>query len=614
MGNININTSSPIGHTTTDVTDGNPKNWISQIRVGTTDYDIATHHGITFKDGSVDTTGVVWNGLTDIEVIIPSIADIVQTPIELAGTVTADNTISWISPHSEENKKPGNLVFITVNCTFDSKVCEAGDMAIWDGSDWYIVSGENQIAIFGDTGDADQNISIGQNTSVLSIEGKTLQLSVDYNQLNNDFEKGSNQNLSFTGTVGTKYIELTKGEDKTGITKEITISCLTGIKNDGIIKAPCDIISGIEFGSMGSDGVFPEANKNDQPITLETMGGALSLMYDSGNTTTGHFVQSLDMSGLKPVLAETKNNGDDAVEVMTGISSGNEMKSFITDISFVDDGGSDWDFEIPNILCATENISYVSGIGANKVVTSVAGASFTKSENGNNTTVSEIVCDLSEATEEEGDILSNISFGSTKNEDVVTATVSGNKLTFTRATVLSNVTPIKTYKNIIKATYNDISPTTTSVNTGTITPKTLKYKCTSDTETVYTPITKYLTVAPPSVMYNSYKISDISVSIPTNSVVTSLSDGEFPTYTPGSVTTKINKNENFLTIVEDDFFESSSEIFNAITDSNLALPGDYVLKVVDENVEGKNIIEVGDNSSITITGQINLENYVTGLK
>ena len=58
--NVNVHDGAAVG------------NWISQIHAGNATYDIATHHKITFKDGSTDTKGVTWNGLTDLEVIIPS--------------------------------------------------------------------------------------------------------------------------------------------------------------------------------------------------------------------------------------------------------------------------------------------------------------------------------------------------------------------------------------------------------------------------------------------------------------------------------------------------------------------------------------------------------------
>jgi hypothetical protein len=133
------------------------KNWISQIKAsdGVT-YDIATHHSIKFVDGNGgDVTE--WSGLTDLEVVIPSIQDIVQTPIEFAGTVDKSGNITWVNGHSKE--EAGSLVFITEDCTFAEKVCEAGDMAIYDGTTWRVISGENQVSIVGNNGEAKTTIN-----------------------------------------------------------------------------------------------------------------------------------------------------------------------------------------------------------------------------------------------------------------------------------------------------------------------------------------------------------------------------------------------------------------------------------------------------------------------
>ena len=122
-------------------------NWISQINAGGTTYDIATHHSIKFVEGGEETT---WNGLTDLTVVIPTIQDIVQTPIEFAGTVGADGVVVWNATHTD-GPKTGYLVFVTADCTFGDLACEAGDMAIYDGAKWNIVSGENQVKIVAGT-------------------------------------------------------------------------------------------------------------------------------------------------------------------------------------------------------------------------------------------------------------------------------------------------------------------------------------------------------------------------------------------------------------------------------------------------------------------------------
>ena len=191
-------------------------NWISQINAGGTVYDIATHHGITFKDGKGDTTGTTWNGLTDLEIVIPNITDIVQTPIEFAGTVGADGTVSWNDGH-KDGPQTGYLVFVTANCTFGGLVCEAGDMAIYDGEKWNIVSGENQVSIVGNNGAAKTTFAIGASKDVLTVEGKTLALTLDYADLNGHVKvsNGTSENVTGTTVVAEKYLKLSKADDKT---------------------------------------------------------------------------------------------------------------------------------------------------------------------------------------------------------------------------------------------------------------------------------------------------------------------------------------------------------------------------------------------------------------
>ena len=70
-----------INNTVSEHVNKTSENWISQINAGNVTYDIATHHSITFKDGKGDETGIEWNGLSDLEIVIPNITDMVQSPI-----------------------------------------------------------------------------------------------------------------------------------------------------------------------------------------------------------------------------------------------------------------------------------------------------------------------------------------------------------------------------------------------------------------------------------------------------------------------------------------------------------------------------------------------------
>ena len=208
----NISNKDLVGHESgvTEVS-----NWISQINAGGQTYDIATHHSVTFVDGQGGTP-TVWNGLTDIQVVIPSVADIVQTPIEFVGTVGKDGKVVDDKGSEITTFEKGNLVFITEGCTFADQVCEGGDMAIYNGSNWNVVSGENQIELIGTT---DENkritVAVGAAQDVLEVEGKKLSLTLNYSDINTHLVKGDVEDIAFTkASVDSTYIKLTKGEDK----------------------------------------------------------------------------------------------------------------------------------------------------------------------------------------------------------------------------------------------------------------------------------------------------------------------------------------------------------------------------------------------------------------
>lgn len=78
MAGTNISDKTDLTTHKGDYNGANSEYWISQIKSGDKVYDIATHHNITFKDGN-NGSSTVWNGLTDIEVVIPTIQDIVRS-------------------------------------------------------------------------------------------------------------------------------------------------------------------------------------------------------------------------------------------------------------------------------------------------------------------------------------------------------------------------------------------------------------------------------------------------------------------------------------------------------------------------------------------------------
>ena len=153
------------------------ENWIKQINLGgDVTYDIAVAHGLTFKTGNNTQT---WDGVSDVEVIIPTLDQLISDPIRFAGTVGSDGIAKKGGTAITPAK--GDLVFITADCTFNGQACEAGDMAVYDGTDWIIVSGENQVTIkYADPTNVSANkteVTLSATAkTVLDVEGKELVL------------------------------------------------------------------------------------------------------------------------------------------------------------------------------------------------------------------------------------------------------------------------------------------------------------------------------------------------------------------------------------------------------------------------------------------------------
>ena len=368
--NVNVHDGAAVG------------NWISQIHAGNATYDIATHHKITFKDGSADPTGVTWNGLTDLEVVIPSITDIVQSPIVFAGTVDADG-IHGNTSHKdvETDPKEGYLVFVTADCTFDGKVCEAGDMAIYDGSEWKVVTGENQVSIVGNNGEAKTTVMVGSAKDVLTVEGKTLSLVLDYAELDTHVSTtgGDKVNVVFGGdnaqapAVKSEYIKLayTAASDRE-IATQVSFENATALANGKVnfTEGKDTFVTGVSFGDFNA-GSLATYKKNGS-IDLTVAPGSLSDV-----TAGSDFVTSVS---LPAVSIEKANDGDtNVITAITGISAIAGKQSFLTDIHITGEGETA-NLTIGGYLApnAGKDATFVTGLADNKtsVITEITAGQF----------------------------------------------------------------------------------------------------------------------------------------------------------------------------------------------------------------------------------------------
>ena len=367
-----------INNTVSDHVNKTSENWISQINTGTVTYDIATHHSITFKDGKSDTTGIEWNGLSDLEIVIPSIADIVQTPIEFIGTVGADGKVMDGETEITTFEK-GNLVFITANCEFDGKVCEPGDMAIYNGpNDWKVVTGENQVEIVGNNGEAKTTIAIGDAKDVLTVEGKTLTISLDYAKIDKHVSVSKTNAKAVAVefgdvTVNAVNLKLNQGDaQKVELVNSVDIDNATALANGEVTLINADsLVSSVDFGTWNA-GTLASVTKNTEK-KLSVTGGSLSAGAGSDFVT--------DVT-LGDVTFEEAGEGDtNKIVMVTGITAASGSNQFVNGIHLTDASKNESaNLTIAGIVSPTNgiNTTFVEGLKdkSTKVLTSFTAGSF----------------------------------------------------------------------------------------------------------------------------------------------------------------------------------------------------------------------------------------------
>ena len=591
------------------VTNNQVTNWISQINAGGTVYDIATHHGITFKDGSTDTTGVIWNGLTDIEIVIPSITDIVQTPIEFIGTVNSDGKVMDGTKEIVTFEK-GNLVFIAANCTFNGKVCEAGDMAIYDGSEWKVVTGENQVSIVGNNGEAKTTIALGEAKDILTIEGKTLALSLDYKDLNDNhlsIERGQSTDITFdTMTVGSVGIKLNKDADvATTIGEEKSITYGTELANGTVnLTGATGLINGITWGKF-TQGTKTDYEKNSaQDLTVS--GGDLKL---SSAQPTGAFIDSVKLKDA--VKFETANTDEaGSIKMITTLTSSTGAQ-FLNDIHVTRDNESA-DFTIIGYITPEEgvNAKYVKGLkNSAKPIIGVKTAGSFSIAGG----VKDIVTGWGTESSTSGDVVSSVSVSAKNDTSVLkTAKVVNHVLSFDPVNVASDVTTTCTYKSLSKAAYT-YTPTTLQEGefetSGFTQGDNVDYTFGRGNETVYSHETKNWKLITPGldVTYGSYTFDDdgMKAAVPAQTFVTGITPGELPTLGDSTFSTTT------VTGTVGTALTTATLEFNALKENSINMPGAYSLSTVDADGD----ITVGKHGALAANkATVDLSSYLIGVE
>ena len=575
-------------------------NWISQIKAGDTTYDIATHHSIEFVEGGVSTT---WNGLTDLKVVIPTIEDIVQTPIEFAGTVKENEKVEWIAPHGKDDKpEVGNLVFITVDCTFGGKACEAGDMAIYDGKQWNVVSGENQVELKGTTDNDNRiTVAVGAAADVLSVEGKTLALTLDYAELNTHIKPGYGdvETVVIEGlSVASKTIGLSQGNDVTKtLGSDVTIKQASALASGVVtLENATNLVNSITKPTF-TQGTLPSFSHNIEK-TFNVAGGKLT------KKDGDDFVSSVAINAV--TFTDSKGGNISTIGALTGITvaSGQEFFNGFSTATSATAELTIKGFAVPSDGMSTK---FVKGLEDSK--SPVVGINAGEFKLGTNDT--KVAYGFS-AEAASGDVVSSVSVSVNNDTEVLnSATVKDHVLSFGTANVASGVSTTCSYKTLATTDYTWTAPSAVMgkfVTSGFTNVSDTYYKFDRAHETTYTTTSAQWGLHTPELTTSTgkYEIDHTAMktTIGAGEFIATASEGTLPVWTDMQFgTTTVTGSVGTALSFGGDITASK------LASNTIALPGAYTL------VEGEgNITVAAAGSTVSYTkATVDLEDYITGV-
>ena len=294
-------------------------NYIQQINAGDATYDIAVKRGITFYNGSSE---IVWDGKQPVEVVIPTLADIVANPVVLKGVINKAGDIP-------KDPQPGYLVYIgTTGKYFTPEVaCEAGDMAVYYDGKWNVIQGENQVSLEAST------LALGKTAqSAITVEGQTLTLAVDYSDVreNTKVRKNASTTIDVSGagvSVAAMNIALTQAEgSKDDISTAVSIDLPTALKSGAVTIDSVLEASNFTFTS----GSFPTISKNGAAVTASVSHNMSIGKANAEDGTNGDYLTSVvAIKGVSVVDAAVGDSG--AFGFVSGLAAVTG-KSFISGI------------------------------------------------------------------------------------------------------------------------------------------------------------------------------------------------------------------------------------------------------------------------------------------
>ena len=601
------------------------ENYIKRIAAGGQTYDIAVARGLTFNTGGSKQS---WDGTTAVEVKIPTLSDLVQDPIRFAGTVGSDG----IAKKNDVAITPakGDLVFITANCTFNKVACEAGDMAVYDGSAWSIVSGENQVYIKAGTDPASGATAVELSAtakSVLYVEGKELALKLPAELLKGvSVTKNADKKISFDegaiAAVDGKWITLnyTPAAKATAIGSNKTIALPTALAKgevkftgDTALVKPGDIANAW---TVGTDGKHQSAEVSVSVSGNVTLTKGEGADFVTGWTpTTDSFVKTAVKSATFKVVTSGEKNDNESIAINPFVASNptfsNDATLFGTSIVEAADGA---DFIIPGAVSVSGESSNPS---SNGVVVDVTLPTL-----GDDTLFTDTNYVAADAATGVIASIANPTVTVNNGDVVASATVSGHVLTFTTATVTATATQgTATYK---KAQYKKtVVSNTPGISYGSIqTAAGQGYKLNKRAVNA--------TFTPGAINYMGLQTTDVSAAdkasaytgltatkgaytaalsaagtIASGAVITSVTDAKVPVLGTVSATGSISGS------VETALTTSNVKVGEFASDSASINIGTWALGESDKEVSGG--IAVGKAGNAKVTGAITIVSgtYVT---
>lgn len=342
----------------TGFVDNKATNYIQQINAGNGTYDIAVKSGITFFNGSGDSTnGLKWDGTQPLNVVIPTLGDIVANPVVLKGVIEKPGDV----PQTPSN---GDLVYIgkTGKYFTPEVACEAGDMAVYYNSAWHVISGENQIQLAGTTDDSGNHSVVLSETAakVINVEGKDLSLSVNYKDILGKITAVGNNAKSIPlsngqTTISGKYLTLSSTTaDSKDITTSVSIDLPTALAS-GAVTISNKVLVKDNF--TFTSGSFPTIKKNAAPITVNA-----SHKMTIAASGSGDFVTGVDaIKSAKLVNGDSSTNDIAYVAALSAVSG----KIFVSGIHAhgAADADKTPDFTVPGVVTADASVNtFVTGV------------------------------------------------------------------------------------------------------------------------------------------------------------------------------------------------------------------------------------------------------------